>query len=100
MCHGKIHGDAMDLGLAAGWFSCRPRSAPQVLEAREEVEETDDPKRLHALLSANRERQQALVAQLSRAFAGGDLRAAGGLTTQLTYLFKLEQEIVNKAPSL
>jgi molecular chaperone HscB len=80
------------------WAALLLPACLQVLEAREEVEATDDPKRLKALLSANRGKQQALVAQLSQAFARGDLSAAAGLTTQLTYLAKLEHEIVDKVP--
>lgn len=71
-----------------------------MLEAREEVEEADDPQRLHELLRTNRAKQAAVVAQLSAAFKRGDVGSAAGLTTQLTYLAKLEVEIVNKVPSL
>ncbi|KXZ55931.1 hypothetical protein GPECTOR_2g1482 [Gonium pectorale] len=71
-----------------------------VLEAREQVEETDDPAQLSALLARNRAQQEGLVAGLSAAFRADDLRQAVGLTHQLQYLAKLEAEIVHKMPQL
>ena len=41
---------------------------PQVMEAREEVEETEDVAKLQRLLQANRQQQQDIVRRLSRAF--------------------------------
>lgn len=68
----------------------------QVMEAREEVEETDDPHRLKQMLDTNRTSQAGLDAQLAAAFKRNDLQAAAQLAHKLTYLVKLEQEIVNK----
>ena len=70
------------------------------MEAREEVEETDDPAKLSTLLARNRTQQAGLVAALSTAFRSGDMRAAVGLTNQLQYVAKLDQEIVKKLPQL
>ncbi len=72
----------------------------QVMEAREEVDDTDDPGRLAQLLARNRAKQEGLVGRLSAAFKAGDMAAAVGLTHQLQYVAKLEQEIVKKLPSL
>jgi hypothetical protein len=68
----------------------------QVMEAREEVDETEDPQRLRQLLDANHKRQRALVADLSAAFRLGDDEAALDLTNQLTYLARIEQAILHK----
>lgn len=74
----------------------------QVLEAREEVESTDDVQRLQQLLARNRQQQEALVRGLSEAFRAGEgqLDRAVALVTQLQYLARLEQEIVKKLPQL
>ncbi|PNH09450.1 hypothetical protein TSOC_003934 [Tetrabaena socialis] len=81
-------------GLSA-WHCLRT-----VLEAREEVEATDDPAVLSALLAANRQQQEGVVAELSAAFRSGDLAAAVGWTHKLQYVARLEQEIVRKLPQL
>ncbi|KAG2500829.1 hypothetical protein HYH03_001591 [Edaphochlamys debaryana] len=77
-----------------------PELLMQVLEAREEVEDTSDPATLSALLARNRAQQEGLVGQLSAAFRDGDERRAVGLVTQLQYLAKLEAEIIKKLPQL
>ncbi|GLC43808.1 hypothetical protein PLESTB_000910100 [Pleodorina starrii] len=77
-----------------------PELLMEVLEAREEVEGTDDPATLSALLARNRQQQERLVAALSAAFRSGDTRGAVALTHQLQYVTKLEQEIVKKLPQL
>jgi molecular chaperone HscB len=70
------------------------------MEAREEVDSTDDPAILSALLARNRQKQEDLVQALSAAFRSDDTRAAVALTNQLQYLAKLEHEIVKKLPQL
>ncbi|KAG2451568.1 hypothetical protein HYH02_004166 [Chlamydomonas schloesseri] len=77
-----------------------PELLMEVLEAREEVESTDDPVALSQLLARNRKQQEGLVARLSAAFRSGDMAAAVSLTHQLQYVAKLEQEIVKKLPQL
>ncbi len=74
----------------------------QVLEAREEVESTDDAQVLQQLLARNRQQQEGLVRGLSEAFGAGEggLDRAVALVTQLQYLARLEQEIVKKLPQL
>lgn len=69
----------------------------QVMEAREEVESTNDPDKLHQLLTSNRTQQQALVVRLREAFKQADLQQAAELTTQLTYLDRLQQAILLKS---
>lgn len=79
-----------------------PELLMEVLEAREEVESTDDVQRLQQLLARNRQQQEALVRGLSEAFRAGEgqLDRAVALVTQLQYLARLEQEIVKKLPQL
>jgi len=67
-----------------------------VLEAREEVEATDDPAALRGLLEANKRAQAEVVRRLSAAFAADDVPRAAALTTQLTYLARLEHSILEK----
>lgn len=76
--------------------ACARLAWAQVMEAREEVEETDDAGRLRALLETNRRAQAGLDARLAAAFHGNDLQGAAQLATKLTYLVRLEQEIVKK----
>ncbi len=66
------------------------------MEAREAIESTDDPQRLHPLLADAQARQRALEARLSDAFKRRDLRAAAALVAQLTYFVRLEEAIVAK----
>ncbi|GLI59059.1 hypothetical protein VaNZ11_000889 [Volvox africanus] len=77
-----------------------PELLVEVMEAREEVEDTDDPTALSALLVRNRQQQAGLVAELSAAFRADDMKAAVALTNQLQYVAKLEQEIIKKLPQL
>ncbi|GFH16649.1 putative Co-chaperone protein hscB like protein [Haematococcus lacustris] len=70
----------------------------EVLEAREEVDSTEDSSQLRALLAGNRDKQARVVAQLSAAFKAAALKEAASLTTQLTYLVRLEEDIVAKLP--
>lgn len=69
-----------------------------MLEAREEVEATEDPERLLEILAGNRKQQAAVVRDISAAFREGALHAAADATTKLTYLVRLEQEVVAKMP--
>lgn len=66
------------------------------MEAREEVEAEDDQERLVKMHTANKQREAAVLEQLSKAFAAGDLEAARQLTTQLTYWARLEEAIAAK----
>jgi DnaJ-domain-containing protein 1 len=68
------------------------------MEAREEVEETDDQHKLRQLLAGNVAEQAGLVRRLSDAFKRGALTEAVATTTHLTYLAKLEHEIRTKLP--
>lgn len=67
-----------------------------MLEAREQVESTDDPQELKALLKENQERQAVTVRALSAAFREGTVEDAKKEVTQLTYLVRLQQEIMHK----
>lgn len=68
----------------------------QVMEAREEVEETEDGEKLQQMAVANQRGQDGLVAQLGDAFRRQDLQQAGRLTQQLTYLVRIQQAIMKK----
>jgi hypothetical protein len=61
-----------------------------------QVEETEDKLELHHLMQANQRQQQQLVAQLKDAFAADDTEQALQLTTQLTYVVRLGQAILEK----
>ena len=66
------------------------------MEAREEVEATDDVDVLRGILAGVRAREAALVAKLSAAFRGGDLPEAARLTAHLSYLSRLDQAVTHK----
>lgn len=68
----------------------------QVMEARELVDQEDDQERLVKLHSANKQRQAAIVSQLSQAFAARDAEAAKQLVAQLSYWVRLEEAICEK----
>lgn len=73
-----------------------PRSLPQVMEAREQVEGTDDPAALRPLLASAQEHQRRIEGELSAAFKAGDTARAAGLVAALTYYVRLEEAIVAK----
>jgi len=76
-----------------------PELLMQVLEAREEVEATEDPAVLRRLLQQNRQQQARLVEELGEAFSRPTgTQDALSRTTELTYLVRLEQELVRKLP--
>jgi hypothetical protein len=83
----------------ASWQTSHSPSAlprPQVLEAREEVESTDDPARLKPLLAAAQAQEARAVGELSAAFKARDLGRAAALVAQLTYIVRLEEAITAK----
>ena len=65
--------------------------AEQVLEAREEVDSTDDQERLADLLASNKQSQAQVIATLSEAFKADDIPVALAATTRMTYLVRLQQ---------
>ncbi|GBF88744.1 iron-sulfur cluster co-chaperone mitochondrial [Raphidocelis subcapitata] len=73
-----------------------PELLMEVMEAREQVEATDDPRELAPLLDSARARQSALEARLSEAFRARDTGAAAALVAQLTYYVRLEEAITAK----
>eukprot|EP00877_Chromochloris_zofingiensis_P006294 jgi/Chrzof1/1918/Cz10g26080.t1 len=89
--HGVVAGDEFEGTIE------NPELLMEVMEAREEVESTNDPDKLHQLLTSNRTQQQALVVRLREAFKQADLQQAAELTTQLTYLDRLQQAILLKS---
>eukprot|EP00955_Chlamydomonas_euryale_P053899 355645-Chlamydomonas_euryale.AAC.2 len=71
----------------------------QVMEAREQVEETDDESELRLLLEANQLQQQQVIQRLGKVFAEpGAERQAAELAGRLAYLARLESEIVQRLP--
>jgi hypothetical protein len=66
------------------------------MEAREQVEGTDDPAVLNRLLLGAQAQQRRLEAELAAAFEGKELQRAAGLVAQLTYFVRLEEAIVHK----
>ncbi|MEW5298439.1 MAG: hypothetical protein WDW36_001563 [Sanguina aurantia] len=77
-----------------------PELLMEVMDAREEVEATEDVRALRHILNGNRASQQVLLAELSRAFAQRQLTEVVTAVTKLTYLVRLEEEVVGKLPSL
>jgi DnaJ-domain-containing protein 1 len=66
------------------------------MEAREEVEDTDDQEALVRLHSTNRARQAELCTQLSAALGSQEWECARQLVAQLSYWVRLEEAIAAK----
>lgn len=68
-----------------------------VMEAREEVEEAGtDPQRLQPLLDRMRAYHDSTVEELAAAFGAGDMDRAAELTTQLRYICRIKEAIIDK----
>ncbi|KAI3424842.1 hypothetical protein D9Q98_008228 [Chlorella vulgaris] len=85
-------------GACEGMTITDPELLMYVMEAREEVEGTpaNDTARLQALLDTNQSLEQRCIQELSAAFAAGDLQHAAELTTQLRYICRIREAIVEK----
>lgn len=66
------------------------------MEAREEIEQTDDQEQLVKLHTTNKERQATLCGQLSQAFKRNDMESARQLVAHLSYWARLEEAIQEK----
>ncbi|KAI8467380.1 MAG: hypothetical protein J3K34DRAFT_523776 [Monoraphidium minutum] len=73
-----------------------PELLMEVMEAREEVEATDDPHALESLLRSCQASQRRLEGELSGAFKARENGRAAALVAQLTYYVRLEEAIVAK----
>jgi len=69
------------------------------MEAREEVEQTSDVAKLQDCLNRNRKAQGSLFARLSKCLHEHDLADAKNAATELIYLDRLEQAILEKLPT-
>eukprot|EP00887_Chlorella_sp_A99_P007239 scaffold2.g7239.t1 len=85
------------LGACEGMTITDPELLTYVMEAREEVEAAArDPPALARLLDENRALEGRCVGQLARAFREGDLERVAELTTQLRYLTRIQEAIVER----
>ncbi len=69
------------------------------MEAREQVESTEDVPELQQMLQANVQQQSGVVGRMSQAFGRAAYADVVPLATHLTYLAKLEHEIRAKLPA-
>jgi HSCB C-terminal oligomerisation domain len=69
------------------------------MEAREQVEETDNQLELKAIHQSVASSYAQLINKLSSAFRSRDFEYAKQLTVQLRYISKLLEEINKKLPS-
>lgn len=75
-----------------------PPSHYQVMEMREEVDQTSELSELQQLHTNNRDKQSTLFSELRNCFRQGDLSAAKKIATELIYVVKLEHAIKEKLP--
>jgi DnaJ-domain-containing protein 1 len=66
------------------------------MEAREQIESTDDPAQLQALRASTQAQAARVVRELSVAFKSRELQRAAALVAQLTYIVRLEEAITAK----
>ena len=66
------------------------------MEAREQVERTDDAGELRQLLESAQTQQRRIEEELSAAFKERRHEAAAALVAQLTYFVRLEEAIAAK----
>ncbi|EFN52990.1 hypothetical protein CHLNCDRAFT_12745, partial [Chlorella variabilis] len=85
-------------GACEGMTISDPELLMYVMEAREEVESTapQDKARLQGLLDANRGLEERCLQELVAAFRAGDMQHAAELTTQLRYICRIKEAIVEK----
>jgi molecular chaperone HscB len=68
----------------------------EIMELREEIEETADPTKLQELKEKNSIKLQDCEKALSTAFGNGDLAGAIPLVQKMTYYDKISEEITRK----
>lgn len=73
-----------------------PELLMEILELQEEVEMTSDAKQLNDILHDIQHRHKVVVEKLGAAFRNSNIPLATRLTTELTYICRLEQTIINK----
>lgn len=66
------------------------------MEAREEVESTDDPERLRHLMQASAQRVAQYVQAVRAAFAAADYNAAAEAATRLRYVSGIQEAARHK----
>lgn len=84
-------------GACEGMTITDPELLMSVMEAREEVEEAgSDRAVLQPLLDRMQGLEAGCVQELAQAFAAGDLSHAAELTTQLRYICRIKEAILDK----
>lgn len=79
-----------------GTTTDNPAFLVEAMEARQAVEEEQDPATLRSMLDDNAAAQRAIEKKLGDAFAAGDLERAQQLVWRLTYTVRLGEAIVDK----
>lgn len=84
------------LGACEGMTITDPELLMYVMEAREDVEGAGDAAQLQGLLEQNTAVKDRCIEELAAAFRAGDLQLAAELTTQLRYICRIREAIVDK----
>ncbi|KAL4437292.1 hypothetical protein ABPG75_004431 [Micractinium tetrahymenae] len=84
------------LGACEGMTITDPELLMYVMEAREDVEGAADKAQLARLLDQNTALKDKCIQELATAFRAGDLLHAAELTTQLRYICRIREAIVEK----
>lgn len=84
------------LGACEGLTITDPELLMYVMEAREEVESTEDRERLQQLLQESKAQEERCLQELRVAFQQGQLHHAAEATTQLRYVNRIQEAILDK----
>jgi len=84
------------LGACEGLTITDPDLLESVMEAREQVEEEEDPEKLQQLRERVAHQEARCIEDLKAAFASGDLDGAAEASTVLRYLVRIQEAIIEK----
>lgn len=83
-------------GACEGLTITDPELLDYVMEVRGDIEEAEDRDALSAMLADANKRIEKIITELKKTFGIGDYDHAAELTTQLRYLVRIKEAIIDK----